>query len=532
PAAVQDIDVIKGPTSALFGNFALSGIVNVHTLERVNDTQAIVDAGTAGHVDATLLTGFDHASSGGGVFGVRWQHEDGWRPNSRYDIGQGHFRVVHDLSPSIRIDGGVELYGTKWQSPGFLSEDEFANRQYDIVSNPTDGGQKYHAQERLSLRVLTGSMLWRSTVYSTQGNWNFFLTIPPAGGRFEGSGSQTQEVDHRTGVGATSALTWPLARGDVTVGAEGRWDQSHFQNWSTTDRVRDSAATLVDARQSSGALFVQSSFDLTSRLRFNLGGRYDLIGTRSTPDQDTSSSGSHGVFSPKLGALVRLTRDVGLYGNVSRGFRSTDGVISDPTLPFITEWAYESGLKVHHNQVHGSVAFFRMDVSNEQTFDPFTGASSNGGASRRQGVEIELHTPVAPALTLSADWTFNDARYSRLIVPSDEDPAEADTLSGLRVYNTAQYIGVAALDFALPSASWRVRVSSNVTGPYSPFDEPGVVLPAYALLHLSGFLRVGSSQLQLGLRNLLNKAYPELVAGHVVSPGPPRSVYGTIRYSF
>ncbi len=532
PAAVQDIDVIKGPTSALFGNFALSGIVNVHTLERVNDTQAIVDAGTAGHVDATLLTGFDHASSGGGVFGVRWQHEDGWRPNSRYDIGQGHFRVVHDLSPSIRIDGGVELYGTKWQSPGFLSEDEFANRQYDIVSNPTDGGQKYHAQERLSLRVLTGSMLWRSTVYSTQGNWNFFLTIPPAGGRFEGSGSQTQEVDHRTGVGATSALTWPLARGDVTVGAEGRWDQSHFQNWSTTDRVRDSAATLVDARQSSGALFVQSSFDLTSRLRFNLGGRYDLIGTRSTPDQDTSSSGSHGVFSPKLGALVRLTRDVGLYGNVSRGFRSTDGVISDPTLPFITEWAYESGLKVHHNQVHGSVAFFRMDVSNEQTFDPFTGASSNGGASRRQGVEIELHTPVAPALTLSADWTFNDARYSRLIVPSDEDPAEADTLSGLRVYNTAQYIGVAALDFALPSASWRVRVSSNVTGPYSPFDEPGVVLPAYALLHLSGFLRVGSSQLQLGLRNLLNKAYPELVAGHVVSPGQPRSVYGTIRYSF
>src|SRR5438874_233691 len=39
PAAVRDIDVIKGPTSALFGNFALSGTVNVRTLERMTGTQ-------------------------------------------------------------------------------------------------------------------------------------------------------------------------------------------------------------------------------------------------------------------------------------------------------------------------------------------------------------------------------------------------------------------------------------------------------------------------------------------------------------
>ncbi|HKV50630.1 MAG TPA: TonB-dependent receptor [Gemmatimonadaceae bacterium] len=532
PSAVQSIDVIKGPTSALFGNFALSGIVNVHTLERMQGTEATIDAGNAGHIDATVLTGFDHGPAGGGVFGARWGHEDGWRPNSSSNVEQGHFRVVHDLDSTWRIDGGVELYGADWKSPGFLSEDEFARRDYDIVSNPTDGGNKYHAQERVSFRYLAGPLLWRTTLYSTQGNWKFFLTIPPAGGRFEGTGSQTEEVDHRTGLGATTALTWALPRVELTVGAESRWDQSHYQNWFTTDREPDSAATLVHARQTSGALFVQSDIDATSRLRLSLGARYDLVDTHSTPEEKLSTSDTHGIASPKLGALFRLTGDFGAYANVSRGFRSTDGVIEDPALPFITAWAYESGIKFDRHDIHGSVAFFRMDVSNEQTFNPLSGASSSGGASRRQGVEIEMQAPIAPTLSFSTDWTFNDARYRRLITQQGDDPSAVDTLSGLRVYNTAQYVGIASLQLAPRATSWRLRVSTNVVGPYSPFDEPGVVLPAYGLVHLGALVQIGVAQLEVGVRNVLDKAYPELVAGHVVSPGQPRSFYGTVHYAF
>src|SRR5712672_3097975 len=39
PGGVRDIDVIRGPTSALFGNFALAGVVNVRTLERMHGTE-------------------------------------------------------------------------------------------------------------------------------------------------------------------------------------------------------------------------------------------------------------------------------------------------------------------------------------------------------------------------------------------------------------------------------------------------------------------------------------------------------------
>jgi outer membrane receptor protein involved in Fe transport len=529
PGGIQDIDVLRGPTSALFGNFSLAGVINVRTLERMRGSELTLSGGSYGRAEAMLLTGFDHGADGGGVLGVRYQRENGFRPNARYDVTQGHARLVRDLRPGVTLDGGVELYGGNWNSPGFLSESEFARHAYDIVSNPTDGGYKRRAQERLSLRVLTGNLVWRTTAYATQGRWQLFLTIPPAGGRFEGSGSQTEEEDTRTGYGATTALTWALPRGEMTVGGESRWDRSGYENYFTTARARDSVATVVTGRQLSGALFVQSHTDVTDRLRLDAGVRYDALATRSVPDSGAILSATHGVISPKVGALVHFTSELGLYANFSRGFRSANGVISDPTLTPITASAYETGVKLDRNGANASAALFRMDVSNEQTLNPVTLVATSGGSSRRQGVELDWLVPLASSVAVSGDWTFNDARYRSLVaVPSDGGGAPV-VLDGERVYNTAKYVGAASLDFAPSRASWRLRLGGNWVGPYSPFDESGVVLGGYGLMHLSGAVLVGQIELNAGVRNVLDRAYPELVASHIVSPGQPRTVYVSAR---
>ena len=538
PETVRDIDVIKGPTSALFGNFALSGVVNVRTIQSTDDTKIGVMGGSFGRAEASLLTGFDHGEDGSGVFALRAQHNDGFRPNSETDLTQGHARMVRDITPSATLDGAVELYGARWNSPGYLSEEEFANHQFDVVSNPTDGGFKRHAQERLSLRVIHGeNWLWRSTAYTTQGRWQLFLTIPPQGGKFEGSGSQTEEEDARYGLGLTSAVTYAAPHTNITFGTEGRFDHARYQNYFTTSRVRDSVDALITGRQLSGALFVQAGVDASRYLRLNLGARYDAIGTASTPDipGSISSSATHAVFSPKLGALVHLTSSLGLYANASRGFRSSDGVLTDPSLIPITVWAYETGLKYDVTALSASAALFRMNVSNEQTFNPLTSGSSNGGSSRRQGLELGLRTSALSHTALSADWTFNDARYTQETMASEDDPSNPQNLNGLRVYNTAQYVGSATLDFAptspISAAAWIFRISGSWVGPYSPFDEPGVVLGAYGLMETSARVAVTpSATLDFGVRNALNRVYPELVAGNVVAPGEPRSLYLGLQY--
>lgn len=529
PGGIQDIDVLRGPTSALFGNFSLAGTVNVRTRERFRGSELTLSGGSFGRVELMALTGFDHGADGGGVLGVRYLRENGFRPSAQYDVTQGHARLVRDVRPGVALDGGVELYGGNWNSPGFLSEDEFARHEYDVVSNPTDGGYKRRAQERVSLRVIAGDLLWRTTAYATQGRWQLFLTIPPAGGRFEGSGSQSEEEDSRAGVGATSALTWTLPASAVTVGLESRWDRSSYENYFTTARARDSVATIVSGRQLSGALFVQSYADLSDRVRVDAGLRYDALATRSAPDGADATGATHGVLSPKLGALVHLTPAVGLYANVSRGFRSANGVISDPTLEPITAWAYEVGVKADHGGASASAALFRTDVSNEQTVNPVTLLATNGGSSRRQGVEVDWSVPLASFTTVSGDWTFTDARYRSLTATAEDGDGAPVVLDGLRVYNTAKYVGVAALDIRSGPASWRIRASGNWVGPYSPFDEPGVVIGGYGLMHLSGSVPVGRVELDAGLRNLFDRAYPEVVAGHIVSPGQPRAVYVSLR---
>ncbi len=523
PEAISSVEVLKGPTSVLYGDFAMAGVVNVTTLERLSDTRFAVSGGSADHAESSLLTGVDRPDLGA-VFGIRGVHENGWRPRGDYDLGQLHGRWVQNVSAVTAVDAGIELYGTRWDSPGFLTDSEFRLRAYDAVTNPTDGGFKRRAQERVSVRVFAGpSLLWRSTAYATQGRWQLFLTIPAEPGAGEGSGSQTEEEDRRYGFGATSALTWALPRGEVSLGLEGRWDHADFQDWFTTSRRRDSAQALVAARQASGAAFLDATMDLTPHLRASLGARYDLHDTFSAPEGLPSAGAAKGVWSPKLGLLLHIPGIGALYASASRGFRETDGVITDPTLPFITEWAYEVGAKVDLGRLSASAALFRMDVSDEQTFDPVTLKSTSGGASRRQGVEVAGRLAPLGWLTLSADWTFNDARYLHLVTATD-------TLDGARVFNTARYVGVAAVEIAPRGRRWHVRIATNAVGPYSPFDAPRVVLSPYALAHIDvGVALPGNSTFDLGIRNLFDRAYPELQAGTFVSPGQPRSVDATLR---
>ena len=528
PEAISDFDVIKGPTSALFGNFALAGVVNVRTLERMRGTEGFLTGGAYGRVEGTVLSGFDHDSSGG-VFGLRAMREDGWRPNSGYNLLQGHGRAVRNLSPNATLDAGVELYGAKWDSPGFITADQFERGAFDSVANTTDGGFKRRAQERVSLRMLHGSSIWRSTLYATQSRWELFLTTPPEGGGEEGSGAQTEEQDSRYGLGATSAYSVGFSRGEVTAGVEGRFDHSRYENWQDSARTRLDPQERDTGDQLSGATFVQARVDAGQRLTLSIGARYDALRTRVEPVDGDSTSDSHGTFSPKLGVLVKLTPVLAAYANASRGFRAPDNINTFPTLGLITAWSYEGGLKFDKSRVSATAAAFQVDVSDEQQFSDICACSVSGGASRRRGVELSGEARIARPVTVSTDWTINDARY-RSFTTEDGDVLRDE----VRVFNTARYVGIAAIAVSQPgSGAWTVRLSTNVVGPYTPFDEePGFELPAYALLHLSGRVRFAKADLEVGVRNLLDRDYPELRAGGFVAPGQPRSIFANLRYVF
>ena len=188
-------------------------------------------------------------------------------------------------------------------------------------------------------------------------------------------------------------------------------------------------------------------------------------------------------------------------------------------------------MKFDRDGLTASAALFRMDVSNEETFNPVTLVSIAGGASRRQGLEVDFRVPVYSAVAVSGDWTFNDARY-RTLTAVPEDGGAPVALDGQRVYNTSKYVGSAAAEIAPPLRPWRVRLSGNWVGPYSPFDAPGVVLGAYGLAHVGASWNFKRVSVGAGVRNVFDRAYPEVVAGEIVSPGQPRSFTLSARTAF
>ncbi|HXC24404.1 MAG TPA: TonB-dependent receptor, partial [Gemmatimonadaceae bacterium] len=249
---------------------------------------------------------------------------------------------------------------------------------------------------------------------------------------------------------------------------------------------------------------------------------------------------SKGIFSPKVGLLIRPFAalgqpGIGLFANVSRGFRQTDGVITDPTLPFQTVWNYETGIKLDEGPISVDASLFRMDVSNEQTFDPVLNTTIGGGQSRRTGLDVSAHVTLAPGVKATTDFTILHAVYTHFVDADlvDDNPSSVDsaTFTGDPVFNTSKYTGAALLDVAPPGKRWFAQLGANVQGPYTPFEEKGVLRPAYVLFSLSSGVKVyGPAEVWVGIRNLAGTGYRELESGGQVVPGEPRTVYALLRY--
>jgi outer membrane receptor protein involved in Fe transport len=491
PQIVSGIDVVKGPTSALYGNFAFGGAINVRTLNRFSGVDLSVGSGSYGLGQGYLITGFDHGATGG-ILALSFNREDGWRPHSENQFGHVHAAIVHNLTASTTIDASIDGYLTSYDSPGFLDTTLYNSGHSNFVSNFGDGGFKRHAQERVSVRTFLSSLLeWRSTLYAQQGNWQFWLSSPPGlGGLTEGTGAETRELDSRYGFGGTSALTFATPGVDVTLGVDARYTHAIYENYaeaSTGFRV-DSAplALALPAQQFSGGIFVQGGVDITKYARLDIGARLDQLSSEVVqpqvdgsgnlvPSELYSSQHSKGIFSPKSGLLVRPFAGIGhpnfgVFVNVSRGFRQTDGVITDPTLPFVTVWDYETGVKLDAGSWSVDASLFRMDVSNEESFDPALNTVIGGGQSRRNGLDVAVNGRLAPGVTADASFTVLNGFYTHFINPDD-----GVDYSHTPIFNTSRYVGAVRLDFDIPKQIWVAQLGANFQGAYTPFEEPGVL---------------------------------------------------------
>lgn len=295
-----------------------------------------------------------------------------------------------------------------------------------------------------------------------------------------------------------------------------------------------STTPFQDTQQAQKAwgVYFQDQIDITERLKFRLGGRFDHF----------KLSGQGGFtkkrFSPTAGALYEVTDTVSLYVAYGEGFRPNSGVdaAGDPFAPE-TSKSYEAGLRFTSpdNAINATLAVYDMKKTNILTSDPINaGFSVAAGSAKSRGVEADLQGKLPGGFMVVANYAYTDAKW---------DEAAADKDFGLTIEAGDPLINIAkhtanllvTKDFDL-GTSGKFTVGAGVNYISKRLGETGsdFYLPSYTLVRaLAAYEPSDSVRLSLNVTNLFDKQYyPASYHRWWVVPGAPRTVSGRVDFFF
>jgi outer membrane receptor protein involved in Fe transport len=538
PAAVRSLRLLYGTASPLYGDFALGGVVEVVTDADAVGTRTAVTGASYGGVGGWLRTG-QHGEQSGWMAAGDGRFDNGWRPNSDYWLGNALLRGWRRVGRG-RLEGGLGLYGTSWNSPGFVTVEQFNAGDFDFAADSTDGGDAFRGVAHVRYATPLGQRTSGSlTAWLTGSEWNLFLNIPEDE---EGPVTQTGEQDTRIGTGGQAAITWLPTAGEFTFGLDWRHESADF--WQAHTVARETVEPEADyaASYSAAAPFVRWRRTFNDRFGLDLGARLDAVRYESRDVLGGGETESHDrvIVNPKLGARYLLSGSVALLGSLSHGIRGAPGVIGDPARPPLEAWAGELALEWLPGTVELHVAAFRMDVSNERILDPITLEISSAGSSRRQGLDLRGRLPITGHLTLTAAGTWNDAHLTDAAADTHtEERRGAITAHTFRhdealsddVPGVAEYTAQAGLE-AIVGPKLLANAAVRVLGPYTPIGEPEIRTKAYGVLDLSATYSINDAlTMDFGIENVFDRDYPELRSSGYINPGLPRTLRAAMTWS-
>jgi iron complex outermembrane recepter protein len=279
-------------------------------------------------------------------------------------------------------------------------------------------------------------------------------------------------------------------------------EADHQPIW--VDQPQAATQVQLDPRvdSTSGALFGETTFALSSRLTGILGLRY----TREAKDIDNagglyrfdapmtasmpvpgavyaySDSIAHTASTPKLGVEVNFSPRVMTYVTATRGFKSGGFNLSStqPGRGYAPEWAwsYEGGLKAGllNGRARVNVAAFHMDYTNLQVQTPIgIGVFDirNAAAATIRGVEVEVKSRIGHGVDAGGHVAWLDATYDRYTAVGIGGVTR--DVAGNRLNNAPEWSGRVWAEWTGHVGSRRLTMTADATGQstafYTPFND-------------------------------------------------------------
>jgi iron complex outermembrane receptor protein len=545
PAAARQIEVVRGPASALH-SASTGGVVNVVSRTGRDSRGAAVRVQGGGlgfrKVDARA-GGLFAGGRGSGLAAGSYTTTDGYRAHSDDDVARGHVVLDYLAGPGTLVS--FQATGSRLDSrlPGSLSLPQFdADPDAAAPAAEAFGFGRIDRSYRAGARVEAAAGSAVASGYFFYGRGDLFLPIP----------SEIVDADLRRVQGGVYLRSSRIAHLplDATVGFD--YDRLFGPDHRWENDAGSAGELLDEGRYSVPALgaYGQAEWQAAAAVTAILGLRYDHVtyGVESempgsAPRQETTVHQA----SPRLAVRWRPDAVTSVYASVGRGFEvpTLAELVPRPSAPIRSVrpkslWNYEvGGRRTVGNRVVLDGAAFLAAVRGE--FVPVTSEGldlpENASRSRNLGVELGITALATPWLDLGASYTFLDVRlqdYTTAVLDSTGARAEVD-FAGKRLPAVPRQRVTGELQ-ARPSnrlnvgvqVEWQdvvhVETSNAARGtwyfrlePGGPVqDVPFRAIPARALVHLNAAYRLGTATLFGRVENLFGARYAASVRANEI----------------
>lgn len=422
PEMIERIEVIKGPFSALYGNFALGGVINIITKKAEKTPSVRAEAGSYGLLQG-VATISNNQWSPTPFLVYEAYTKDGYRDNSnltRYNLFNKLTVPLWDGKLSIRAN----YVKREWGAPGYLSIDDVKKGIVDKKSavNTTDDGDSEYYNLVLNYSPKTEEGL-HGTLYLASEDFNRVATFLPS--------PQRWEHNKRTFYGWNILYNYlPLKNLSIIVGTDGRYDDGSVRRHNTQNRTTILATTHNwDVKELSLGLFTQIQWKPVEIAKITGGIRYDRfdfdIENKIRPNN--SGSGDTTIISPKIGFVVTPVKNINIFANKGLGFRSpyvaemspNDRDYKNMNLKPAKVDTWDIGFDaLLFDKLNLSLNYYQTEMEREIRV---VGAETiNIGKSKRDGYEAELKYYATNEIMLFANYAWVKARIKNPAVSGQD----------------------------------------------------------------------------------------------------------------
>ncbi|PMR72206.1 TonB-dependent siderophore receptor [Halomonas heilongjiangensis] len=572
---IEQIEVLKGPASALYGRFEPGGVVNLVTRKPLDEAQTRFDL-TGGRYDFYRGT-FD--TTGPLSDTVSYRVTGAWQDSGSFrDFVEAESQFISPVvrwRPAAQTTLTAELELGRRDSSfdrGFGNSPLFL--EVPIHHNYAEPDARLENESALASVVLEHAFEsgWelRSGLQAswarTDALWYPYGFEPISGADTDDpqvNRRRQRSVDEQTDASVMAEVSRRFDTGAVghrmLLGADYHYDEWDFEAQaflgpggfpvnlpiSLSDPVHGLApsgplapydASRYDSHNV--GLYLQDELQLGRQWRLLLGARYDRSRSGARAEYlpvEGRLTRSDEAFSPRVGLTWTPNEEVSLYASWAQSFLTepANGMLRAGDLPSPSRGQQtEVGAKFSllDGRLEPTLALFDIRRRNGVVSDPDDfNYVIQVGEQRSRGWELDVPYSVTPQWRLLASYTQLKAEISE-----DSDLA----LVGNRVANAPRRSASfwSTYDFAGQASGLSVGLGAIYVGARQANTANSFELPSYTRWDANAIYRFGEGQryrVQLMVQNLGDKRYYDSGGSFVPTfPGAPRSVFATFGMTF